>query len=85
LCDDAAAGVAGLTLQSQAIVTADGSAVAAEVKPGEPMCYYVERRERADRNFVFSDKLMSNDEWQAKYCVPNAGVRIPVKADTVYV
>jgi hypothetical protein len=49
------------------------SAVSAEVKRGELMGYYNERRESANRNFVISDKPMSNDEWEAKYCVPSIG------------
>jgi hypothetical protein len=49
------------------------SAVAAEVKRGELMGYYVERRESANCSYVISDKPMSNEEWEATYCVPNAG------------
>ena len=48
------------------------SAVAAEVKRGELMGYYAERRERANCSFAISDKPMSPEEWEAKYCVPNA-------------
>ena len=49
------------------------SAVTAEVKRGELMGYYVERRESANCSYVISDKPMSNEEWEATYCVPNAG------------
>ena len=52
------------------------AAVAAEVKRGELMGYYVQRRENSNSNVIYtiSDKPLTLDEWTAKYCVgPAAG------------
>ena len=45
------------------------AAVSAEVKRGELMGYYIERRENTNRNFVIADKPMSQDEWEQQYCL----------------
>ena len=49
------------------------AAVAAEVKRGELMGYYIERSENINRNYVVSDKPMSQDDWETKYCLAAAG------------
>jgi hypothetical protein len=49
------------------------AAVAAEVKRGELMGYYVERRESVNRNYTISDKPMSKDEWRETYGVATPG------------
>jgi hypothetical protein len=49
------------------------AAVAAEVKRGELMGYYVERRESTNTNYNISDKPLSEDEWADKYGVGSAG------------
>ena len=45
------------------------AAVAAEVKRGELMGYYVQRRESKNVVYAISDKPLSAEEWEAKYCV----------------
>ena len=45
----------------------------AEVKRGELMGYYVERRESVNRNYTISDKPMSKDEWREAYGVDTPG------------
>ena len=49
-----------------------GAAVSAEVKRGELMGFYVQRRENTNTTYNISDKPMTEDEWEAKY-----GVRTP--------
>ena len=50
------------------------AAVAAEVKRGELMGYYVQRRESTNTVYAISDTPLSADEWTAKYCVgPSVG------------
>ena len=50
------------------------AAVAAEVKCGELMGYYVQRRESTNTVYTISDQPLSAEEWTAKYCVgPAAG------------
>ena len=52
------------------------AAVAAEVKRGELMGYYVQRRENTNSNVIYtiSDTPLTAEEWPAKYCVgPTAG------------
>jgi hypothetical protein len=44
------------------------AAVAAEVKRGELMGYYVQRRENSNVLYTISDKPMSREEWKATYC-----------------
>jgi hypothetical protein len=44
------------------------TAVAAEVKRGELMGYYVQRRENSNVVYTISDKPMSREEWKATYC-----------------
>ena len=45
------------------------AAVAAEVKRGELMGYYVQRRESTNTVYTISDQPMSAEEWSARYCV----------------
>jgi len=49
-----------------------GAAVSAEVKLGELMGFYVQRRENTNTNYNISDKPMTEEEWEEKY-----GVRTP--------
>jgi phage terminase small subunit len=49
------------------------AAVSAEVKRGELMGYYVERRESTNTNYNISDKPLSEDEWSDKYGVGTSG------------
>lgn len=49
------------------------AAVAAEVKRGELMGYYVERRESTNTNYNITDKPLSEDEWKDKYGVGAPG------------
>jgi phage terminase small subunit len=43
------------------------AAVAAEVKRGELMGYYVERRENTNTNYNISDKPLNEDDWERQY------------------
>ena len=43
------------------------AAVAAEVKRGELMGYYVERRESTNTNYNISDKPLNEDDWERQY------------------
>jgi phage terminase small subunit len=43
------------------------AAVAAEVKRGELMGYYVERRESTNTNYNISDKPLNEDDWERRY------------------
>ena len=45
------------------------AAVAAEVRRGELMGYYVQRRESKNVVYAISDTPLSAEEWEAKYCV----------------
>jgi hypothetical protein len=45
---------------------------AAEVKRGELMGFYVQRRENTNTNYNISDKPMTEEEWEERY-----GVRTP--------
>ena len=49
------------------------AAVAAEVKRGELMGYYVQRRESTNTVYNITDKPLTLDEWTAKYCLDPAG------------
>jgi hypothetical protein len=53
------------------------AAVAAEVKRGELMGYYVQRRENSNVVYTMSDTPMSKEEWHAAYCAstPSRGAR----------
>jgi len=48
------------------------AAIAAEVKRGELMGYYIERRESTNTNYNISDKPLSEDDWERQY-----GARVP--------
>lgn len=48
------------------------AATTAEVKRGELMGYYVERRESTNTNYNISDKPLTQDEWAEKYCMGTA-------------
>jgi hypothetical protein len=43
------------------------AAVAAEVKRGELMGFYVQRRENVNATYNISDKPMTEEEWNAEY------------------
>jgi hypothetical protein len=43
------------------------AAIAAEVKRGELMGYYIERRESTNTNYNISDKPLSEDDWERQY------------------
>jgi hypothetical protein len=43
------------------------AAIAAEVKRGELMGYYVERRENTNTNYNISDKPLNEDDWERQY------------------
>ena len=45
------------------------AAVAAEVKRGELMGYYVQRRENSNVVYTITDKPLTAEEWTAKYCL----------------
>jgi phage terminase small subunit len=44
-----------------------GAAITAEVKRGELMGFYVQRRENTDATYAISDKPMTQEEWEAEY------------------
>jgi phage terminase small subunit len=43
------------------------AAVAADVKRGELMGYYVERRESTNTNYNISDKPLNEEDWERQY------------------
>jgi hypothetical protein len=43
------------------------AAIAAEVKRGELMGFYVQRRENTNATYAISDKPMTQEEWEAAY------------------
>jgi hypothetical protein len=43
------------------------AAIAAEVKRGELMGYYIERRESTNTNYNISDKPLNEDDWERQY------------------
>jgi hypothetical protein len=45
------------------------AAIAAEVKRGELMGFYVQRRENTNATYAISDKPMTQEEWEAEYGV----------------
>lgn|SRR3990167_899680 len=45
------------------------AAISAEVKRGELMGYYVERRENTNTNYNITDKPLSEDDWEHQYGV----------------
>ena len=49
------------------------AAIAAEVKRGELMGFYVQRRENTNASYVISDKPMTQGEWEAEYGVVRLG------------
>ena len=49
------------------------AAIAAEVKRGELMGFYVQRRENTNAGYVISDKPMTQGEWEAEYGVVRLG------------
>lgn len=55
------------------------AAIQAEVKRGELMGLYIERRESTNTNYNISDQPLSEDEWKDKYGVgaPNGAANRP--------
>jgi hypothetical protein len=49
------------------------AAIAAEVKRGELMGFYVQRRENTNATYAISDKPMTQEEWEAEYGVARVG------------
>jgi hypothetical protein len=49
------------------------AAVAAEVKRGELMGYYIERRESTNTNYNISDKPLNEDDWERQYVAGASG------------